>query len=129
LNQQSAIAALFEEWARAIERKDVDALLDLIAADAEFWTHGAAALRGRGAIRAAFESLFSRFEMRQDFECLELVVGEDLAFARGLEHNHLHPLDGGEDLVRTQRAFSVLFKDPANRWRFARGMTNLPPQS
>lgn len=121
------IDRLFADWAAAIARKDVGALVALTTPDAEFWPHGAPPLRGHEAIRGTFESFFARFDFRQGFELVELLVREDLAVARGIEHNHLVPVGGGEPIEQTQRAFSVLRRQPDGRWLFARGMTNLPP--
>jgi len=126
MNPQSEIESLFARWSTAIASKDVDALVGLMTEDAEFWSHGAAPLKGRSAVRATFEAFFSRFDFRQDFELVELVVFADAAFARGIEHNYLHPLAGGDDIERTQRAFMLILREADGEWRFARGMTNLP---
>jgi uncharacterized protein (TIGR02246 family) len=127
MNPHAEIEALFARWAAAVASKDVDTLVGLVTEDAELWSHGAAPLTGRSAVRATFEAFFSRFDFRQDFELVELIVFADAAFARGVEHNHLHPLAGGDDVERPQRAFMLIRREPDGEWRFARGMTNLPP--
>jgi uncharacterized protein (TIGR02246 family) len=116
------------QWSEAVRGGDLETVVEMVTEDAEFWTHGAPALVGREAVRAAFGPVFAGFEMVQDFKLLELVVQGDLAFVRGVETNRLRARDGDASIERTQRAFSVLRRGGDGRWRFARGMTNLPPE-
>jgi uncharacterized protein (TIGR02246 family) len=116
------------EWAEAIRGADLESLAGLVTEDAEFWTHGAAPLTGRDALKGAFAPFFSRYGLEQDFECQELVISGDLAFMRGMELNRLTPHDGSETKEHRQRAFSILRREGDGKWRFARGMTNLPPE-
>jgi ketosteroid isomerase-like protein len=83
---------------------------------------------GREALVAAFEPHLKTYELHQKYECKELIISGAWAFMRGMEVNQLTPRDGGETIVRQQRAFSVLQRDAKGHWRFARGMTNLPPE-
>jgi len=128
LNDHPKIAQLLSDWSRAIQEKDLDALLALVEPDAEFWSNGAPALEGHDAIRATFAAFFDRFDLRQDFELLELIVRQDLAIARGIEHNHLVPSGGGAPTRHLQRAFSIMSRQHDGRWLFSRGITNLPPE-
>ncbi len=127
MSQHAEIDRVFAAWSAAVVAKDVEALVGLVTPDGELWTHGAPALCGLEAVRSTFEGFFARYDLRQDFELLELIVREDVAIARGIEHNRLVPAGGGDPVERTQRAMSILFRLPDGQWRFARGMTNLPP--
>ena len=124
---RDAIEELMAHWAVAVEEADLEALGSLVTEDAEFWTHGAAPLVGRRALIAAFEPFLGEFELHQRFDCKELIVAGRWAFMRGTEVNHLSPRNGGDVVVRRQRAFSVLRRETNGKWLFARGMTNLPP--
>jgi uncharacterized protein (TIGR02246 family) len=123
MNEDHAIDALFAEWKTAMTRGDVDTLLSLITDDAEFWTHGAAPVKGRDAVRALFVAFFSTVSMRQEFEELERLVDGDFAFVRGFETNVLTPRTGEGPVEVHQRAF-MLLRCAGGKWRFARGMTN-----
>lgn len=123
------IAETFDRWDAAMRAGDVESLLELVTEDAEFWTSSQPALKGREALGAAFEPLFQGFELEQDFECEELIVAGDWAFARGTERNRLTPKGEGDSVRQSQRAFSVLHRGDDGVWRFARGMTNRPPQA
>lgn len=118
----------FVEWETAISEGDVDSLADLVADDAVFWTHGAPELKGRAAVREAFTRAFDAWSMKQTFEEHERIIGDGWVFFRGVEHNTLTPKSGeGAPVNVDQRAFGIMKRGEDGRWRFARGMTNLPP--
>jgi len=119
---------LFDRWRAAGRASDVEELVGLVTEDAEFWTPGVPPLKGREAVRAGFSPAFAQFEVDQDFQRQELVVSGDWAFARGLEINRVTPRVGGTEIVRRQRAFMVMKRGDDGQWRFARGMTHLPPE-
>ena len=119
----SEIDALFAEWKIAMARGDAEHLLTLIADDGEFWTQGAAPVKGHEAIRALFAAFFGTVSMRQEFQEIERVVAGDVAFIRGIETNTLTPRTGGAPVEVQQRAF-MLLRCIDGQWRFARGMTN-----
>lgn len=124
-----AIEETLFAWATAIADADLEALAGLVTEDAEFWTHGAPALKGRAALIEAFEPFFAQFKMQQDFTRQELIVMNDYAFMRGVEVNRLVPRGGGDPVEVRQRAFSLLRLEPDGLWRFARGMTNLETEA
>lgn len=121
------IYALLDSWRDALREGNGERLTALVTETAEFWSHGAAPIRGRAALADAFAPFFGQYDLLQDFECHELVVRDDLAFMRGLERNRLLPHDGGDVVLVEQRAFSILRRAPGGQWRFSRGMTNQPP--
>jgi len=72
-------------------------------------------------------TFFAAYEIDQGFERQEMVISGDLAFVRGMEVNRVIPRDGSPSLEIRQRALSILFRGP-DGWKFARGMTNKPPE-
>jgi uncharacterized protein (TIGR02246 family) len=122
------IEALLADWREAIATGSVEELAGLVTEDAEFWSPGQPTLRGREALRAAFEPVFARYGMDQEFRCRELIVAGEWAFLRGLEVNRLTARETGEETVVRQRAFSLVRRGPDGAWRFHRGMTNPPPE-
>jgi uncharacterized protein (TIGR02246 family) len=125
---EEAIERLFQEWAEAGKRGDAEAMAEMVTEDAEFWSQGVAPLLGRESVRTRMAPFFETYEIDQGFERQEMVVSGDLAFVRGMEVNRVTPRDGAPPLEIRQRAFSVLFRGTDGRWRFARGMTNKPPE-
>jgi uncharacterized protein (TIGR02246 family) len=129
VSAEHEIDRLFERWNAAVIAKDVEALAVLTTEDCEFWTNAASPLKGRDGLRATLPAFYARFEYRQEFDRLELIVDHDLAFVRGTERNYLRPMSGGPEIEHLQRAFMVIRREGDGQWRFARGMTNLlPPQ-
>ncbi len=90
------IYALLDAWRTALREGDIASVTTLVTEDAVFWSHGAAPLIGRAALGDAFRPFFTSYQLLQEFECHELVLGGDIAFMRGLERNRLVPHDGGE---------------------------------
>ena len=123
MNEDDAIDALFAEWKTAMTHGDIETLLSLITEDAEFWTQGAAPVKGRDAVRTLFVAFFGTVSMRQEFEEVERVVDGDFAFVRGFETNFLTPTTGGGPVEVHQRAF-MLLRRVGGKWHFSRGMTN-----
>ena len=124
---EAAIEKLFKEWAEAGRRGDAQAMAQMVTEDAEFWSHGAAPLKGRDEVVSRMNTFFGSYEIDQDFERQEIVLSGDLAFVRGMEVNRVTPRDGAPAMEVRQRAFSILFREPDGVWKFARGMTNRPP--
>ncbi len=123
-----AIETVMGDWETAVLQVDFATLGSLVTADAEFWTHAAEPLVGREALIDAFKPFLAQYEMQQNYDCQELVITGDWAFVRGIEVNELRDRASGEVTISKQRAFSVLKKDHQGQWRFARGMTNRPPE-
>ncbi|MFW6202482.1 MAG: YybH family protein [Gemmatimonadota bacterium] len=123
-----ALRRTFDHWREALRAGDLDTVVDLVTEDAEFWTNGRPTLQGRQSLRRAFAPIMEEWTLDQAFDCRELIVSGDVAFARGMESNRLVPVSGGEAVTERQRAFSVLRRGDDGVWRFARGMTNLPPE-
>jgi len=122
--RDAEIDETFTLWAEAGQRGDADAMAALVTDDAEFWSQGQPALRGRAAVLDAFRRVFVAYQVEQRWERVERIVSGDWAWERGIEHNAvIHRSDGARTEVR-QRAFTVLHRDADGRWRFARGMTN-----
>jgi len=125
---EEAIEQLFQDWKEAGRRGDAQAMAQMVTEDAEFWSHGAPPMQGRESVAPRMAAFFETHEIDQGFERQEIVVSGDLAFVRGMEINQVVPRDGSPPMEIRQRAFSILFRGPDGIWRFARGMTNRPPE-
>ncbi|MEZ5320371.1 MAG: nuclear transport factor 2 family protein [Vicinamibacterales bacterium] len=115
------IDATHERWCDAYRRGDADAVLTLLTDDYRLWAPGRepitiADLEPR--LRAAFET----YDCSPSFERLELLAAGDLAIDVGWDTQRLTPRAGGAPIVQKQRVCVVLRRDPAGRWRYARGM-------
>ena len=121
---EAAIEKLFRDWADAGRRGDAQAMAQMVTEDAEFWSHGAAPLQGRGEVVSRMTTFFESYEIDQGFERQEIVISGNLAFVRGMEINRVTPRNDAAPMEIRQRALSILFREADGVWRFARGMTN-----
>ena len=124
-----AIDELLINWKSAVMRGDLEMLAQLVTEDAEFWSHEAAPLRGREALKQAFEPYVNAYRWHQDYHCNELIISGNWAMIRGLEDNQFQHLTSGKLTRSHQRTISVIKRDQKGNWRFARGMSHRPPVS
>lgn len=124
MTDNEGIDKLFRDWREAWMAGEVSGLLQLVAEDAEFWTHGADPIVGRDPLGQAFQEFFREYSSIQEFQEAERLVAGGLAFIRGVEINKLVPQSGGEEIEVKQRAFSVAKRQESGEWVFFRGMTN-----
>ena len=122
-----AIARLHEDWVAAVRRGDAEGLRDLVTADYEVWPNGAPPMHGPDTTVAGMAAALAKYVVEQAFESTELIVAGDWAFERGVESVRATPREGGPAVSRSQRAFLILRRDAAGRWRYARGMTGALP--
>lgn len=123
------IQTLFTDWKNAVRANDVRAISALVTDDAEFWPHGAPPIIGPRAVEQAFARAIESNVVEQDFEAIETLILDDIAFLRGIETFRVTPRTGGDPIVQKQRAFMLLRRNSEGKWQFSRGMTNLPPES
>lgn len=120
----SEIDRTFEEWKAAGRRGDAEAMAALVTEDAEFWSHGQPAMRGRELVLQSFRGVFADYEVSQEWETLERITFGDWTLDRGIERNVVIKKSDGTRIEGTQRGFTVLKREADGRWRFARGITN-----
>jgi ketosteroid isomerase-like protein len=122
----SEIDELYEAWGEAFQRKDVHAILELLAQDYVLWPTGAPAI-DRDSLVPRLAATLKSYDVTPSFEREERLVAGDLAFERGWDVQHVRPYTGGEATTHRQRVFLVLQRGDDGRWRFARGMSQPGP--
>ena len=123
---EKQIYQLFNDFNNSVNDANLEQIGNLVTEDAEFWTNSLTPLTGRAAFKNAFKDFLNKYSVNKDFECYELIIRDDVAYSRGMEINKKTPRVGGETIITKQRAFSVIRKGDDGKWRFSRGMTNLP---
>jgi ketosteroid isomerase-like protein len=120
------IDQLYEAWSEAFQRKNVDAILDLLTPDYVLWPTNALALN-RDSLVPRLAATLSAYDVTPSFEREERLVAGDFAFDRGWDIQKIRPCSGGEVITHRQRVFLVLQRGDDGRWRFARGMSQPGP--
>ncbi len=115
---------LFSDFVDALRRGDCDALANLVTEDAEFWTPGMAAMRGRDHVRTAMRAACEKYRIERSWEEVERLTGDDFAVSIGIEKTRAIPIEGGDPVETTQRGWTLARRGSDGRWRFARGITN-----
>jgi ketosteroid isomerase-like protein len=121
-----AIDQLYEAWGDAFQRKNVDAILDLLTPDYVLWPAGAPAI-SRDSLVPRLAATLSAYDVTPSFEREERLVAGDFAFERGWDIQKIRPCAGGEVTTHRQRVFLALQRGDDGRWRFARGMSQPGP--
>src|ERR1051326_7580141 len=119
------IGSLNREWLGAMQAKDLDRLLSLIADDAVFLPPGSPPVRGRAEVTNMLRTFFSRCNPEQSVAVEEIQICGDWAFAWGAETMKATPVAGGAPLTMRGHGLSILRRQPDGSWKFARGINNL----
>jgi len=122
----SEIDQLYETWAKAFERKDTKAILDLLTPDYVLWAAGAPPMN-RDSLAPRLTEAFSAYDIIPSFEREERLVSGDFAFERGWDIQQVRSRTGSEVRMQRQRVFLVLQRGADGRWRFARGVSQPGP--
>ncbi|MGE5245790.1 MAG: YybH family protein [Betaproteobacteria bacterium] len=126
MSDEEAIDALYAAWRDALERRDLEAILDLLTPDYVLWAPGAPPM-DRELLRPRLAAALAAYDVIPSFEREERLVSGGLAFERGWDVQKLRPRVGGEERTQRQRVFLVLRRGADGRWRFARGMSQAGP--
>jgi uncharacterized protein (TIGR02246 family) len=128
---EAAVADALVRYERALNTSDVDAALDLYAADGVFMPQNSPSSVGIAAIRKAYELVFNTITLRVRFNVAEVhQLAADWAFARtnstGTSTDHatgVTSTEGNQELFVFQRV--------QDDWKIARYCfsTTLPPHA
>lgn len=114
-------------WHSATAAGDVDIVLGLMAEDVVFLGAGHAPIRGRGAFERGLRSLLARHRIESTSEVQEIEVAGSLAYCWNQLTVRVVALSGGEAMVRTGSALSILRKQASGSWVVVRDANMLAP--
>jgi uncharacterized protein (TIGR02246 family) len=113
---EEAIRSLVALWHKATGAGDVDTVLDLMAEDVVFLVAGHPPMRGRSTFERGLRSLFSQHRIESTSDIQEVEVSGDLAYCWSNLIVRVAPLSGGNPVVRSGSALSILRKQPSGSW-------------
>jgi uncharacterized protein (TIGR02246 family) len=118
-SEERAIREVHSAWIEAVNARDLDAVLELVADDAVFLGPGQAPFG-----REEFSTNFSTGHRQYRIECLseleEVVVVGGVAYTRSRDALHVTPRDGGEARRLSGYRMTVYREQPDGRWLLAR---------
>jgi len=124
---ERVIRDVVERWHRATEAGDVDAVLDLMVEDVVFLVAGHAPMRGRGAFEQGLRTLLATHRIESSGNVREVVASGDLAYCWTELDVSIRPRAGGEAVMRSGSALTILRRQADGAWRVVRDANLLPP--
>ncbi len=111
---------LIATWHRATAAGDVDTILGLMAEDVVFLVAGRPPMEGRHAFEQGLRGVLASHRIDSTGEVREVRVAADLAYSWTQLTVRVTPRAGGETVVRTGSALSILTKRADGRWVLVR---------
>src|SRR5258706_3459800 len=84
-SRMNEVDQLFAAYSDALRRGDCDALSDLVTEDAEFWSTGIAAVKGRDHVRTSMAEACEKYLVERSWEEIERLMGDGLVVSVGIE--------------------------------------------
>jgi uncharacterized protein (TIGR02246 family) len=117
---EEAIRDLVALWHRATAAGEVDTVLSLMADDAVFLVAGQPPMRGRAAFEQGLRALLVDHRIESTANVQEVGVSGGLGYCWTELTVHVIPVAGGEPVVRSGNALSVLRKTSKGVWVLVR---------
>jgi uncharacterized protein (TIGR02246 family) len=113
---EHAIRDVVALWHRATAAGDVETVLTLMAEDVVFLVAGHPPMRGRASFERGLRGLLTQYRIESTSEIEEVEVAGDLAYCWTLLAVRVIPISGGDTIVRSGSALSILRKQPDGSW-------------
>jgi uncharacterized protein (TIGR02246 family) len=123
----AAIRAVIERWHRLTAAGDVDAVLDLMTADAVFLGAGQPPMSGRDTFATGLKHLLETHRIESSADVREVEVRGDLGYARAELVVRVLPKAGGAAVTRRGSALSIFRRGADGAWRLTRDANLLGP--
>ena len=120
---------LAEQWAKLWSEKQLDAVVEMYAADGVFLTGQGARVTGREAIRALFKTAFDAINPDLKVHSLRVEQSGKLAYDSGEYLETLTPVGGGAKREGKGNYVMVLRREPNGKWLIVQHIwTDVPAQ-
>jgi uncharacterized protein (TIGR02246 family) len=117
---EQAIRNLVAEWHRATAAGDVEAVLRLMSEDVVFLVAGQPPMRGRSTFEQGLRGLLAAHRIVSTNEIQEIEVAGNLAYCWSVLNVRITPNTGGNTVVRSGSAVSILRKQANGSWLVVR---------
>ena len=113
---EKAIRNLVAEWHNATASGDVEAVLQLMADDVVFLVAGHPPMKGRGTFEKGLRGLLTSHHVESTSEIQEVEVSGNLAYCWSVLNVRVTPKAGGNSVLRSGSAVSLLRKQTNGSW-------------
>ena len=115
---------LSKQWDAAAEAGDIEGMLDTYTEDAILMMPDVPALRGKEAIRSAFEDFFEQVSLESESLVEEVRLAGDWAYVRGTFTSIETPTGGGEPSQIDGHWIDIRERQADGSWRVSANMWN-----
>jgi uncharacterized protein (TIGR02246 family) len=115
-SDEKAIRDLVSRWHTATAACDINTVLSLMAEDVIFLSAGNLPMQGRDSFGAALRGLLQQRRIESTGEVKEIGVSGTLAYCWANLTIRVTPLSGGDSVVRSGSAISILRKQADGSW-------------
>lgn len=120
-DDRAEIAALLDSYEAALNASDTDAVMTVYAPDGVFMPQHSLPQAGAGAIRSAYDGVFSAIDLDIDFIIDEIVVmSEDWAYARTRSEGTTLIKANGAKVPEGNQEIFLLRRHADGAWKIAR---------
>lgn len=113
---EQVIRNLVTQWHLATGAGDVESVLQLMAEDVVFLVAGHPPMKGRGTFEKGLRALLFSHSIESMGEIQEVEVSGALAYCWSVLNVRITPKIGGNSVVRSGSAVSILRKQGDGRW-------------
>ena len=124
---EQAIRNLVAQWHTATAAGDVAAVLSLMAEDVVFLVAGQPPMKGRSTFETGLRALLAAHRIESTNEVQEVEVSGNLAYCWSVLNVRIIPRTGGNPVVRSGSALSILRKQDNGSWVLVRDANLLAP--
>ena len=128
---EQQIRDLEQQWAEAVEKRDLDAIVDLFAEDGRIMPPNAETAMGRDAVREAWQGILDLPELDFSFAPTDVHVAEsgDMAYAIGTYRLSFQS-EGQEEPTQDSGKYVDIWEKVDGEWKVMVETynSNLPPQ-
>jgi uncharacterized protein (TIGR02246 family) len=119
-SDEKAIRDLVSLWQTATAAGDIDTVLSLMAEDVIFLSAGNSPMQGRDSFGAALRGVLQQRRIESTGEVKEIGISGSLAYCWANLTVQIIPLTGGDSVVRSGSAISILRKQADGSWVLTR---------
>jgi uncharacterized protein (TIGR02246 family) len=117
---EQAIRALVAQWHSATAAGEIEAILELMAEDVVFLVTGQPPMSGRSTFERGLRGLLASHRVASSSEVQEVEVSGSLAYCWSILNVEITLTAGGNKVVRSGSAVSILRKQPNGSWLVVR---------
>lgn len=126
---EEALRAMMARDAASFTAGDLDAVMDLYAADVVWMPPNAPAITGKQALRDSFQGFFEQGSRELKANVQDVHVSGDLAYIRASYEQSVTPKDGGETVSEVGKWVLICQREAGGGWKIVSEIWNVdsPP--